>query len=67
MWILNLRVGEAPYIFFMSFVMAKITLFLFSVGFFFCEYNILDFSPLCRILKVLHFGSSQKFGEFSVN
>lgn len=35
--------------------------------FFFGEYNMLDFSPLCRILEVLHFQSRQKFVEFCVN
>lgn len=55
-------------VFLVSFMMAKITLFLFSVGFFFfCEYSMLDFSPLCRILEVVHFESSQKFGEFYMN
>lgn len=43
------------------------TVFIFSGIFFFCEYSMLDFSPLCRILEVVHFESSQKFGEFYMN
>lgn len=41
------------------------TIFIFSgIILFFCEYSMLGFSPLCRILKVLYFESSQKFGSF---